>query len=452
MIVLLIWGVISFVIGCCGGGKYILNNKAVFWCFAIFGMVPGAIAGENSDFGSIMTFIYAPGTAVLLGIVVAIGGSMRQSFQNRPVKNQKEGFTSTPASTVSAKTEPPVKKAISDQRANTHQETVQSVGKETILCPVCKSPNPVTATKCTNCSFTELSRTFISTEDASDWFEKVVIPHRIKWEQTKSQPIFHTADELYAQMAALQSKGISSHINEKANDFNTNDYRDGVEIVRYNGNSSCVVIPNEINGKPVLRLGNSLFENCKWLTEVTLPNSLTAIGSKTFYATGITHIVFPNSLVEIGAQAFSFSALTEVIFPHSIKVIPKDVCSFCKKLHTVIILGATDIKENAFSFGESITRLALPDTLKHIEDGAFSCCHSLSKIILPASVQSVYGDFCGSLRSSIIVLNDNIVWRPVKSRSAVTPNLTIYCNPGSTSQQHARDWGMTMKLLSEYQC
>lgn len=451
MVVLLIWGVISFVIGCCGGGKYILNNKAAFWGFAIFGMVPGAIAGESSDYGSIMTFIYAPGTAVLLGLVVAIGDSVHQSFQNRPAKNQKEVSAPTPAPTVSAKIEPPAEKAIPAQSGSLHHDTLPIVSQETVLCPVCKTPNPIDATQCAHCSFKELSRTFISTEDASDWFDKVVIPHRIKWEQTKSQPAFHTADELYAQMAALQNKGITTHINESASQFEYISYRDGVEIIRYNGNSSHVTIPNEINEKNVLKLGNSLFENCKWVTEVTLPHQLVAIGNKAFKNTMLNHIVLPNSIEEIGEEAFAFSAVTELVFPPSIKVIPKSMCDHCKKLRTVVIMGAVEIGEYAFGFCDAITKLALPETLETIKKQAFCCCQSLSVIVLPASLKSAYGGLSGAMKGSVVVLNDNLSWTPIPNRTVTDSWTTIYCNPGSTSQEYARSNGMKMKLLSEYQ-
>lgn len=327
----------------------------------------------------------------------------------------------------------------------------QPIKGASVKCPVCKTELPSSVSKCSCCDFGELHREFINAEDAATWFENVVVPHRIKWEQTKNQPAFLTADELYAQMAAKQNKGISTHIDESASEFEIADYLDGVEIIQYNGNSAHVTIPNKINGKPVLKLCNSLFENCKWITEVTLPNELTTIGNKVFRSTTLTHIVFPNSIKEIGEEAFAYSAVTEMVFPPSIKVLPKNVCYNCKKLKTVIIMGAVEIGEYAFSFCDAITRLALPETLITIKNAAFSCCHALDNIILPASLQSIYGDFSCSLRGSIVALNDNLTWRPASKSHYLGNNITIYCNPGSTSQQHARDWGMKMKLLSEYQ-
>lgn len=327
----------------------------------------------------------------------------------------------------------------------------QPIKGATIKCPVCKTELPSSVSKCSCCDFGELHREFINAEDAATWFENVVVPHRIKWEQTKNQPAFLTADELYAQMAAKQSKGIASHIDESAGDFEYVPYKDGIELTRYNGNAAAVNVPEKIDGKQVLRIGNSVFENCKWLTTVTLPNGLTSIGSKTFRSTTLAHIIFPNSIEEIGEEAFAYSAVTEMVFPPSIKVLPKNVCYSCKKLKTVIIMGAVEIGEYAFSFCDAITRLALPETLITIQNAAFSCCHALDNIILPASLQSIYGDFSCSLRGSVVVLNDNLIWRPASKSHYLGNNITVYCNPGSTSQQHARDWGMKMKLLSEYQ-
>lgn len=327
----------------------------------------------------------------------------------------------------------------------------QSIKGTSIKCPVCKTALSSSVSKCSSCGFTELHREFINADDAATWFENVVVPYRIEWEKKKSEPAFLTADELYAQMAAKQNKGISTHIDESASEFEVAGYLDGVEIIQYNGNSAHVTIPNKINGKPVLKLCNSLFENCKWITEVTLPNELTTIGNKVFRSTTLTHIVFPNSIKEIGEEAFSYSAVTEMVFPPSIKVLPKNVCYSCKKLKTVIIMGAVEIGEYAFSFCDAITRLALPETLVTIKNAAFSCCHALDNIVLPASLQSVYGDFSCSLRGSIVVLNNDLVWRPASKSNYLGSDITIYCNPGSTSQQHARDWGMKMKLLSEYQ-
>ena len=114
-------------------------------------------------------------------------------------------------------------------------------------------------------------------------------------------------------------------------------------------------------------------------------------------------------------------------------------------------MGALEIGEYAFGWCETITKLALPETLLNIKDGAFAACSSIENVVLPASLQSIDGNFHCSISGSIVALNDNLVWRQASRPSVSLYNrITVYCNPGSTSQQHAHDWGMKTKLLSEY--
>lgn len=346
----------------------------------------------------------------------------------------------------------PIKSAVQYPTEKRNPPVVQPpVSSSATKCPVCRAGLPSGAEKCSSCGFDELQREFINADDAASWFENVIVPYRVKWEQSKNQPAYFTADELYAQMAAKQSKRIISQVDETASEFETIPYKDGVEISRYNGTSASIIIPNRINGKTVLRLGNSLFENCKWITEVVLPNELISIGSKAFRYTALTHIVFPHTIEELGAEAFAYSSITEIVFPPSVKKIPDRLCEKCEKLKTVIIMSAVEIGEYAFGFCSAVTKLALPETLVTIKNEAFCCCHGLDTIVLPASVRSAYTGLSGSMRGSVVVLNDDLVWTRYRSSSTIHSWITVYCNPGSTSQEYARSHGMKMKLLSEYQ-
>lgn len=316
-------------------------------------------------------------------------------------------------------------------------------------CPVCKHELSSGTAKCPTCGFADLSHNFINTEDAVTWFELSVVPYRLRWEQSQSQARQLTADELYAQIAAAQNKGILNYVNDSAADFEYVDYEGGIEITRYNGSAETVRVPDAINGKPVYRLGVSLFENCDWITNVTLPSSLRSIGSRAFKDCGVTRLVLPDTISEIGEEAFRWSKLMEIVFPKQVKTIPKSVCSLCCKLKTVVILGATSIGNCAFNHCP-IEKLVLPDTLQNIGQRAFGSL--LKEIILPISVQSLHGNSFDVVDGSIIVLNDNLEWLAPDKVGTVFCNerATIYCNPGSTSQQYARKHGIKMKPLSEY--
>ena len=69
--------------------------------------------------------------------------------------------------------------------------------------------------------------------------------------------------------------------------------------------SGDVVIPSELGGYPVVKIGDSAFGYRTGLTSITIPDSVTSIGSDAFYdCTSLTSITIPDSVTSIGEGAF----------------------------------------------------------------------------------------------------------------------------------------------------
>lgn len=72
--------------------------------------------------------------------------------------------------------------------------------------------------------------------------------------------------------------------------------------------SGDVIIPESVTYNSVeyrVVAINSAFSNCTNLTSVSIPNSVTTIGSNAFYkCTALTSITIPNSVITIGYAAF----------------------------------------------------------------------------------------------------------------------------------------------------
>jgi hypothetical protein len=65
-------------------------------------------------------------------------------------------------------------------------------------------------------------------------------------------------------------------------DFRYSVDNDEIWITGYLGSETEVVIPSEIDGKPVRHIGDDAFKECANLTEITISESVTSIGNSAF--------------------------------------------------------------------------------------------------------------------------------------------------------------------------
>src|SRR5690348_4894434 len=69
-----------------------------------------------------------------------------------------------------------------------------------------------------------------------------------------------------------------------------------ITITGYTGAGGDVVVPDNINGYPVISIGNSAFLNCSNLTSIILPEGITNIDIQAFTGCGLTNIIIPDSV------------------------------------------------------------------------------------------------------------------------------------------------------------
>ena len=91
-------------------------------------------------------------------------------------------------------------------------------------------------------------------------------------------------------------------------EFSTHYYDDeSLEIEKYNGNSPKVVIPDVIDGKKVVRIGESAFAWHREITSVVIPDSIKEIGYKAFFnCSSLMSVSIPSTVEDIGNGAFGF--------------------------------------------------------------------------------------------------------------------------------------------------
>jgi len=121
-------------------------------------------------------------------------------------------------------------------------------------------------------------------------------------------------------------------------------------IVHYNGSGGVVVIPSELNGYPVKKVGPtyppdfsgpvfaSWTEKNTSITSVSLPEGITNIGDYAFaYCSNLSAVNIPSSVNAIADLAFAETGLTSIIIPESVSYLGSSVFVRCTSLTNVTL-------------------------------------------------------------------------------------------------------------------
>ena len=210
-------------------------------------------------------------------------------------------------------------------------------------------------------------------------------------------------------------------------------------ITGYTGNVSALVIPDEIDGHKVVKLGNgvfkkhqeivsaqipdsitsisaSAFRDCSNLENVNLPKNLISIGNRAFFnCVSIRNIYIPKTLVEVDTYGWNWwypfegcSNLEKVEFEEGITQIPTGIFGDTGLKEAEIPDTVTSIGERSFADCANLEKVTFSKNLKSIGNRAFVRCTKIEKINLPKSLTEVdtYGwnwwypfDGCSNLKT-----------------------------------------------------
>lgn len=207
--------------------------------------------------------------------------------------------------------------------------------------------------------------------------------------------------------------------------------KEGVCLTAYNGTKTDIYIPGQIDGKPVLKLGDGIFKDKTDINSVTLGSGIEIIGESAFEnSTDLVCIVTPESLVEIGENAFSgCSSFNSVVLYDTVTNIGKNAFEGCDKLviytnkgtlsyiyainnginveiidieRDPLIVTENDIKYYIAN-GEAVLikcptsksgKIVIPSTIKgipvvQIGEDAFWGCSKMTSVVFPDSIKCI---------------------------------------------------------------
>jgi len=193
--------------------------------------------------------------------------------------------------------------------------------------------------------------------------------------------------------ASQGAKGTVAQASDFKYDLTSNGK--GIAILQYTGKGGNVIVPDEIEGMPVLQLGGS--------------SGATASGREIlnngFEGTKVTGVVLPDSLIMdfesneyyqyyagYGGEVihgFRDTPLQSITFPKGITFIPGFFFENCKSLKSITIPGTVKKIESYAFRGSGLTSIVIPEGVETIEESAFQDCKDLKSVTLPESIRTI---------------------------------------------------------------
>ncbi len=243
----------------------------------------------------------------------------------------------------------------------------------------------------------------------------------------------------------------------------------GLRILKYaDFDEPVVVVPNIIEGKKVIAVGNYAFKGCVGIEKVIVSGGIEILGNGAFLnCRGLKEVSLPETLRGIGSTdvtgcpkilgsevkyegAFAYSGLESVIVPEGVKYVGENSFEGCSRLKRAALPSALkEIRENTFRWCKSLKEIVLPQELDAIRISAFEGCDTLQTVELPEGLTSIEeGAFAGCKSLESIYIPDSVVeigggkgtgflktFGEPKERHA---DFMIRCNLGSYAMQYAR--------------
>ena len=166
--------------------------------------------------------------------------------------------------------------------------------------------------------------------------------------------------------------------------------------------SGCTSLTSITLPKKLESIGNNAFGSITWdsycpITSITIPSSVKTIGSGAFQGCHDLALVSfevdedgETSLTSIGDYAFRECSFTSVTIPNSVTTIGSGVFANNQKLSTAILgNGITEIASGMFGSCGSLASFTIPEGVTSIGDNAFQMCWSLRSIKLPETLTAI---------------------------------------------------------------
>ena len=183
------------------------------------------------------------------------------------------------------------------------------------------------------------------------------------------------------------------HIEKENGEFRYLFEHDNIIISAYLGHESEVVIPDTIEGAPVTGILTGAFDNCDFVTKITVPEALDYVGSGALDDTAFykNKANWDNNIFYLGHVLYAADAenlVGECVIKEGTVDITEQAFVDCDKLTSLTIPGTINsIPLKTFASCDELIDVTISEGIKIIEPAAFAYCKKLENIKLPKSLE-----------------------------------------------------------------
>ena len=166
----------------------------------------------------------------------------------------------------------------------------------------------------------------------------------------------------------------------------------GLKIVSVDSSTTELHLKRDVDGMPLLTVGEDAFSQCSVLQTLTFESGITEFETAALYGcSALTTLKLPDTLTKIGEGAFAFcSSLTALELPDSVTEIGAYAFSNCSRLeHITLPKGVKVLMPYTFQSDLLLESVTLNEGLEEISSAAFMNCLVLNELNIPASVQKI---------------------------------------------------------------
>ena len=181
----------------------------------------------------------------------------------------------------------------------------------------------------------------------------------------------------------------------------------GIVIIDCDESATSVIIPEQIDGIPVVTIGDQAFWQCSKLTSITIPSSVIYIWPRAFIGCNSltdlvvdpqnrNYIVEDDVLFDITKTNLVHCPTTKIgeyTIPDSVTAIGYYAFKGCNRLTSVTIPDSiTYISDFVFDGCSGLTNITVPDSVTFLGQGVFKNCSGLTSVTLPNAITSIASD------------------------------------------------------------